>query len=109
MGKLTYIITLAVSFSPLVSWVLIRQYKTIIKNLRFVVVSTLLGVPFFFILEPIAVYWRAWGYNPEKTLGINPAGGTIETLIFTILGCFLTSVAVSALAAREEKGKPFLS
>lgn len=53
--------------------------------------------------EYIALAWRTWSYNPERTFDTTFLGAEVETFIFIILVSLVVSIATIVYARREER------
>jgi len=70
-------------------------------------IGGLFGFVMFFIVDPIATYWKAWEWDYSKTVNILIGYSTFETIIWAILVCAAVALAVAVGAEKEEKGQPF--
>ena len=53
--------------------------------------------------EWVALTWRAWTYNPERTFYTTFLGAEVETYLFTILVTLVVSLATLLYARREDR------
>lgn len=53
--------------------------------------------------EYIALKWRTWSYNPERTFDKTFFGAEIETFLFITLVSLVVSIATIVYARREER------
>lgn len=54
-------------------------------------------------MEYIALAWRTWTYNPERTFHTIFFGAEIETYLFIILVSLVVSIATLVYANREDR------
>lgn len=53
--------------------------------------------------EWMALHWRTWTYNPERTLHTIFLGAEVETYLFTVLVTFVVVLATLVYARREDR------
>lgn len=53
--------------------------------------------------EYVALAWRTWTYNPERTLDTIFLGAEVETYLFVILVSLVVSIATLVYARREDR------
>ena len=70
---------------------------------RIIFLTTIIAVVGTGPAEWIALTWRAWTYNPEKTLHATFLGAEVETYLFTILVSFVISIATIGYARDEDR------
>lgn len=104
----TYMVLNARFFAPVFVILFLFFNKTIAKNIRLIKWSIVFAVVAFFIVDPFATSWGAWGYDYSKTLGIGFGKSVIEELVWAILVCIVLAIVVAFCADKEEKKKPFL-
>ena len=54
-------------------------------------------------MEYVALTWRTWTYNPERTLHKTFFGAEVETYLFIILVSLVVSIATLVYANREDR------
>ena len=54
-------------------------------------------------MEYVALVWRTWTYNPERTLDKIFLGAEVETYLFIILVSLVVSIATLVYANREDR------
>jgi lycopene cyclase domain-containing protein len=107
MTKWTYTILNIVFFAPIILLIYKRYWATVKKEKKFIILSAILGFIIFFIIDPIATHWGAWGFDYRKTLGIYFGLSVIEELIWAMLVSMITATAIAVAANKEEQGKKF--
>lgn len=105
MTKFLYLILDVVFFTPLLAVLYMRFRRLLLKKRKFLLVSGFLGILLFFIVDPIAIYWGAWGYDYEKTLGVKLSYGVLEEMVFGILATMTVAAAICILEDTYQKGK----
>ncbi len=78
-----------------------KFFSRLKKNLRVIIIVSLITLVFQFIADPFAESWQSWYFNPDKSLGIWIINFPIENIIFTVLVSIAISSAIVALI--EEK------
>ena len=53
--------------------------------------------------EWLALTWRAWTYNPERTFHTIFLGAEVETYLFTLLVTIVVALATLVYARREDR------
>ena|SRR3989344_2755395 len=53
--------------------------------------------------EWLALHWRAWTYNPERTFHTTFLGAEVETYLFTLLVTLVVTLATLVYARREDR------
>lgn len=53
--------------------------------------------------EYVALAWRTWTYNPERTFYTRFLGAEVETYLFTILVSLVVSIATLLYANRQDR------
>ena len=53
--------------------------------------------------EWVALAWRTWTYNPERTFHTTFLGAEVETYLLIILGSLVVSIATIVYARHEDK------
>lgn len=89
-------------FSP-VLLVLFKKRETIKPYKGLVLFGAFLGLIAYFIGETLFMYWKAYWYDFDKTLGIRIGDSVLEILIWSILVPTVVAVVVVSCAEREEK------
>lgn len=107
MGKWTYVTLNILFFTPVLVLVWKKYRRTIMEEKRFLVIAGLFGFCIFFIIDPLATYWGAWGFDYTKTLGIRFGFSVIEELVWAMLVSTIVALAVSVGARKEENGERF--
>jgi hypothetical protein len=76
-------------------------------SIRALLLGLFIGTIYFFTVDPFAVIWRAWQFNPIKTLPplFGPTLG--EELFWSVLTFGFTAMLVRILSDAEEKGIKF--
>lgn len=104
MEKYKYILFDLIFFLPPILFVIVRYKKLLAKNLGVLFFAGFFGIVGFFIVDPFAVIWGAWGYNYKTTLGvILPGGAVIEEIIWALFVSILLGCFVIVSAEREDK------
>lgn len=88
-------------------FVLKRFWKIVKKEKFFIIYAGIFGFLIFFIIDPAATNWGAWGFDYSKTLGIYFRLSVVEELIWAMLVSMIGAVAVAIAASKEEKGEKF--
>lgn len=83
-------------------------FKRLWSYRRVIGLMVLFGLLMTIIAEPFALKWRAWTYNPERTLNIFVGGAALETYLFSILIGVAISSATLAWMRYEERGIPIM-
>lgn len=65
----------------------------------------ILGSLFTGATERVALTWRTWIYNPERTLYTTFLGAEIETYLFALLVSFVVASATLRRAQKEEQDR----
>ncbi|MCL4387481.1 hypothetical protein M1307_03780 [Patescibacteria group bacterium] len=86
-----------------------KRKKLLTKNRKTITVASILGFLSFFLVDPVATHWGAWGFDYTKTLGINFGKSVIEELIWNILVFNILALVVISAAEKEEKKEPLIS
>jgi lycopene cyclase domain-containing protein len=74
-----------------------RRYSDILwLNRKVVFIVTSAGVLYISILEPVAIYWKAWSFNSDKILGLYIGNLPIEEIVAAVfvyfaIACFIIS------------------
>ena len=103
-----YLYLIVKYFTPLFLLSFLFYSKLIFKNINFIFASILFAIIGFFIIDPLATYWNAWGFNYDKTLNIRICNtSVIEELIWAILLCSFVAIVVSVCINKLENNKPF--
>ena len=95
-GKYSYLVTILLCaggpllLEYLLASGMVRYYR------RLLVAVTLTMIVATWIWDSTGLAWRAWSYNPERTLGISLGGVPLETYLATILAA--PAVAIATLA-----------
>ena len=67
---------------------------------------------FFAIITPFvelpALLWKAWAFNPEKSIGVYMLQTNIETVICTSIVSLLFILIILGSTACQDKKKPIL-
>ena len=74
-----------------------------------VLLTVLIGVIATSPTEWIALAWRTWTYNPERTFYTTFLGAEVETFLFTALVAFVVSTATLRSARREDRKRSQVS
>ena len=53
--------------------------------------------------EYVALAWRTWTYNPERTFNTTFLGAEVETYLFITLVALVVSIATLVYARREDR------
>ncbi len=53
--------------------------------------------------EYVALAWRTWEYNPERTFHTIFLGAEVETYLFIVLVALVVSIATLVYANREDR------
>lgn len=53
--------------------------------------------------EWLALRWRTWTYNPERTFSATFLGAEVETYLFTLLVTIVVTLATLVYARREDR------
>jgi lycopene cyclase domain-containing protein len=107
-GNLTYFIStlifggLPVLLEVVFGWYFFKKY---LKTIRDIVFIGLLIAP---LGEGIALYFKAWQYNPQRNLGITIFYIPLETYVFTILVGLAVTIAIYIWTYYEDCGKPII-
>ncbi len=72
------------------------DWRTIVITIVVTILGTSPG-------EWTALAWRAWVYNPERTLHTTFLGAELETYLFTILVSLVVALATLLYARREDR------
>jgi len=107
-GKLSYLVTTIIFAvgAVCIEWVL--GYRRLKKYTRLIGVVVLIGLASTVITESIAIQWRAWLYNPERSFNVYIGGAALETYIFAIFVAIAISSATLAWSRYEEQGLPLV-
>lgn len=105
MGKWTYVLLNLVFFFPVLFLIWFRYAGVVWRERRFVIYAGLFGFVIFFIIDPVATYWGAWGFDYTKTLGIRFGFSVLEELVWAMLVSIIVAIAISVAAPREEGKK----
>lgn len=110
MDKYTYLILNILFFTPIVIWIFLHYKKYMMRYKKLLFMSLIFGIVQFFLVDPVAIIWGAWGYDYSKTLGITMIGNTvIEEFLWFVLLCVCMALITAVLAEKEEKKKTFKS
>lgn len=110
MEKYSYFIVDILFLGPALFYAFLKFRKVVRKNILFIIFSFFFGFFGFWVVDPVAISWGAWGYDVHKTLGVMlPGGSVIEELLWALLVAPLLGILVSVFAEREEKGKSFVN
>ncbi len=107
-GKLTYTLLNIKFFAPVYFVLLVIYWREVKRNITFIKWSIVFAIIAFFLVDPLATAWNAWGYDYNKTLGITIGKSVIEELIWFILVCIILAIVVSICAEKEEKKKKII-
>lgn len=109
MEKYSYLIIDVVFLSPLIicSYACVRSdYK---RYKRGLIGAFFLSILFFLLVDPLALMWRNWQYNPHKIIGIFLFyHTTIEEFIWGVILLTTLSVMVTFWADIIDKRKTVL-
>jgi len=72
------------------------DWKVILFTILIAIVVMSLG-------EWIALGWRIWAYNPEKTFHTTFLGAEVETYLFIVFVSLVISIATLVYARREDR------
>lgn len=103
MGKYSYLLMNLFLFTPLYLFLI---YKKIIHKST-ICLGFVVGAVYFFIVDPFAVVWQAWQFNPSKTLSTFFGPTLVEELIWSILAFGIVATLTRELSNAEEKGISF--
>lgn len=69
------------------------------------VIGIVIGINMIFTApgEWLALHWRTWTYNPERTFHTIFLGAEVETYLFTLLVSIIVSLATLVYARREDR------
>lgn len=107
--KLTYVFLMLKFFGPLFILAFLLYLPTIIKYRKIILKTAIWGALAYFLLEPTALYIKAWGYGSEKILTdafqpiIQP-----ETYVWGILLCTFVAIATLVATDKQENKKAIL-
>lgn len=105
MERWNYTILNIVFFIPVIIYSWVKYKKLILETKNFLIFAGMFGFVVFFVVDPIATYWKAWEWDYNQTLNITIGYSTFETIYWSILVCVLLALAVEVCTRREEKGK----
>ena len=106
MNKYTFLILNLIFYAPIIVLLFVRKRKEIKKYKKLIFYAALFGFFGYFLVEPLAVFWGAWGYDYSKTLGIKIGGSVIENLMWAVLLAPVVALTVAIWSDREKKKKP---
>ncbi len=102
--KLTYVYLMLKFFGPIFVLAFLLYFKTILKYRKVILKAAIWGAIAYFVLEPTALFIKAWGYGSEKILTdayqpfIQP-----ETYVWGILLCTFVAIATMVATDKEDK------
>lgn len=103
MTKYTYLILNILFFLPNFIIIFLFFKKVIMARLKFILLSGLLGLVWFFIIDPPATSWGAWTMNYSKSVGIRFGNSVVEELIWAILVCMSVASMIEIYLYRKNK------
>lgn len=103
MNKWLYTILNIIFFLPIIIVFWFGVYRRIFfKKLKFFLISGLLGVVYFFIVDLPAMAWRAWEFDYSKTLGVAFGKSVVEELVWVVLVFMTVAVIIEVLMERNK-------
>lgn len=91
-GKYSYLIYMLIFTLVPITIVWVKYYDFLKRNLRVILIMSVIAIIFQLITDPFAEAWRAWFFRSDRVLGIWIGNFPIENLIFF----FLVSIAISS-------------
>ncbi len=80
-----------------------KSSKLSTSDLKVILLTILIGTIATGPGEWVALTWKTWTYNPERTFHTTLFGAELETYLFTILVSLVVSIATLAYARREDQ------
>ena len=63
----------------------IKKYKLLVKNLKIITYTVLIGFFITVFMNIVANFWKAWLFNPEKILNTFVINFPVEDLFYILL------------------------
>lgn len=107
-GQYSYLVTtLIIAFGAvLFEWLI--SFKNLWKQRKVLGIVVFICVMGAIVGESTAIKWRAWLYNPERTLNFIFLGIPIETYLWTVLIVIAIASATIQWSKYERQGKPLI-
>ncbi len=101
----TVLIFCGLAFSLYLIGLLLRKKSAILSasDWKVIVWTIVIMVVIIGPEEYVALAWRTWTYNPERTFNMTFFGAEIETYLFIILVSLVVSIATLVYARREDR------
>src|SRR5205823_541591 len=107
--KYSYLITVFIFAGGAVLIEYLMAFKTLWRFRRIVGLVVLIGIIGTAIAEPIALNWRLWQYNPERTFQIYILGAALETYLFTLFVGIAVASATLYWMYCEDRGQSIIT
>jgi lycopene cyclase domain-containing protein len=101
-GQYSYLVWMLIFTLPPIGVMWICRFRFLWANRRIVALTTLTGVLFQCVADPIAEQWHAWFFNSDKILGVWVGDFPIENIIFFILAPLAISSAMLILIRQND-------
>ena len=103
MDKWTYTILNIWFFVPSIVFFWFGIYrKLFFKRWKFMLISGLVGVGYFFAVDVPATALKAWEFGYSKTLGISVGTSVLEELIWMILVFMTVALIIEVLIEKRK-------
>ena len=104
MGRWHYFLHLVLWAMPFILLQWIPGWRTILRNLRAVVLPAIFGTLFFSVVDTFAVQAGIWFFDPKQTLGWHLGPLPVEEVLFFFLTSWLVAQSlVLMLPARFKR------
>lgn len=103
LGKFSYLVYMLIFTLIPIAILWIKSYKFLIKNIKIILMSAMVGVAYQLFADPFAEKWNAWLFSQDKILGLWVFNFPIENTIFFVLVPIAISSAVLAYIDYSKK------
>ncbi len=107
-GIYSYLVTTLIFAAGAVAIEWVLGFRILFRRRRLIGVVMGIGVLATVLGEPIALRWRIWTYNAERTFNVLVLGAELETYIYALLVALAVASATVAWARYEEQGMPLI-
>lgn len=101
-GKFSYLTSDFLIAGSIILYMMLRDVRALRKHVAIFAVLVVLAIVITLIGETVALEWRIWTYNPERTLGI-VFGPALETVLFAIFVFIAVATSTLRYSVLEDK------
>jgi hypothetical protein len=103
-----YVFLMLKYYTPIFLVAILIYWKKIFRIRKYLLFVALFAIIAFFIVDPIATYWEAWGFDYDMTLNIRILGNSVlEELVWAILLCLFVGIVISVWKDKVDNQRPF--